>query len=219
MKRFLNLLSKKRDNQQDPDTHIYKEKEEDIMTNVTIFGQGNMGQVIQSVFEAAGQSVNFIGKEADGLVEDIAVLAVPYGAVASIATNYKDALAGKIVIDITNPVNFETMDELVTPAGSSAAEEIAKLLPESTIVKGFNTIFAANIASRKVGDNQGLVQLASDDSEAKAQVASLIEAGGLATLDAGALKRSRELEAMGFLAITLAVREQIGWTGGFAVVK
>ncbi len=189
------------------------------MANITIFGQGNMGQAIQRVFETAGQTVNFIGKEADGIVGDIVVLAVPYGAVASIAANYKDALAGKIVIDITNPVNFDTMDEVVTPAGSSAAEEIAKLLPESTIVKGFNTIFAANIVSRKVGDNQGLVQLASDDSDAKVQVAQLIEAGGLATVDAGDLKRARELEAMGFLAITLAIREQISWTGGFAVIK
>ncbi|KXT75243.1 NADPH-dependent F420 reductase [Streptococcus sp. DD12] len=189
------------------------------MSNITIFGQGNMGKAIQSVFEAAGQTVNFIGKEADGVVGDIAVLAVPYGAVESIAANYKEALAGKIVIDITNPVNFDNMDELVTPAGSSAAEEIAKLLPESTIVKGFNTIFAANIASRKVGENQGAVQLASDDEEAKVRVAKMIEAGGLATVDAGSLKRSRELEAMGFLAITLAVREQISWVGGYALVK
>lgn len=190
------------------------------MTNITIFGQGNMGQAIAGVFTDGGNTVNFVGKEAGETLSDIVVLAVPYGAVPSIVDNYKEVLKGKIVIDITNPVDFSTMDSLVTPAGSSAAEEIAKLLPESTIVKGFNTTFGTTLAAKKVaGELTTTVQLASDNPDAKATVASLIQAGGLNTVDAGALKRARELEAMGFLQITLAAREQISWMGGFGVLK
>ena len=191
------------------------------MANITIFGQGNMGQAIASVFTSGGHEVDFVGKE--GLtkrVGDIVVLAVPYVAIASILEANKAELAGKILVDISNPVNFENMDELLTPAGSSAAEEIAKLIPEARVVKAFNTNFAATIASKQVaGKEKTTVQLASDDQKAKKILAGFIQEGGLDTIDAGELKRARELEAMGFLQITLAVREKINWTAGFAVIK
>ena len=191
------------------------------MANITIFGQGNMGQAIASVFTSGGHEVDFVGKE--GLTKragDIVVLAVPYAAIASILEANKASLAGKILVDISNPVNFENMDELLTPAGSSAAEEIAKLIPEARVVKAFNTNFAATIAAKQVADKEKTtVQLASADQEAKKILAGYIQEGGLDTIDAGELKRARELEAMGFLQITLAVREKINWTAGFAVIK
>lgn len=191
------------------------------MANITIFGQGNMGQAIASVFTSGGHEVDFVGKE--GLTKragDIVVLAVPYAAIASILEANIAALAGKILVDISNPVNFENMDELLTPAGSSAAEEIAKLIPEARVVKAFNTNFAATIAAKQVaGKEKTTVQLASADQEAKKILAGYIQEGGLDTIDAGELKRARELEAMGFLQITLAVREKINWTAGFAVIK
>ena len=191
------------------------------MANITIFGQGNMGQAIASVFTSGGHEVDFVGKE--GLTKragDIVVLAVPYAAIASILEANKASLAGKILVDISNPVNFENMDELLTPAWSSAAEEIAKLIPEARVVKAFNTNFAATIAAKQVaGKEKTTVQLASADQEAKKILAGYIQEGGLDTIDAGELKRARELEAMGFLQITLAVREKINWTAGFAVIK
>lgn len=191
------------------------------MANITIFGQGNMGQAIASVFTSGGHQVDFVGKDGlTGPAGDVVVLAVPYAAVPSILEANKEALTGKILVDISNPVNFENMDELVTPAGSSAAEEIAKLIPEARVVKGFNTTFAATLATKSVdGKETTTVQLASDDQEAKDIVAGYIQEGGLNTIDAGALKRARELEAMGFLQITLAVREQLNWTAGYAVIK
>ncbi|KXT85310.1 NADPH-dependent F420 reductase [Streptococcus panodentis] len=191
------------------------------MATITIFGQGNMGQAIAGVFQAGGHSVDFAGKEGPrGELGQVVVLAVPYGAVAGIVTANKEALKGKIIVDISNPVNFETMDELLVPAGTSAAEELAKLLPEARIVKAFNTNFAATLASQKVAEEvPAVVELASDDEEAKGHLAAYIQAGGLQTVDAGALKRARELEAMGFLQITLAMREEISWTAGFALMK
>lgn len=191
------------------------------MANITIFGQGNMGQAIASVFTSGGHQVDFVGKEGlAGPAGDVVVLAVPYAAVPSIIEANKEALTGKILVDISNPVNFENMDELITPVDSSAAEEIAKLIPEARVVKGFNTTFAATLATKSVaGEETTTVQLASDDQEAKDIVAGYIQEGGLNTIDAGALKRARELEAMGFLQITLAAREQLNWTAGFAVIK
>ncbi|MFC0266283.1 NADPH-dependent F420 reductase [Alloscardovia macacae] len=189
------------------------------MANITIFGQGTMGKAIASIFTDGGNTVNFVGKETDAELSDIVVLATPYAAAESIIANYKDALKGKILVDISNPVDFSTMDSQVTPADSSAAEEIQKLVPDTTVVKAFNTTFAATLASKKVADSATTtVQIASDDEAAKTRLAELIQAGGLKTIDAGALKRSRELEAFGFLQITLAIREQITWMGGFAAL-
>lgn len=189
------------------------------MTSITIFGKGNMGQAIGGNFEAAGNRVNYLdaGDPVENIGE-IVVLAVPYPAAISIAKAQADQLAGKIVVDITNPLNFDTWDELVVPADSSAAAEIAKLLPESTVVKGFNTTFAGTLVAKKIGgDHQTTVQLASDSDEAKAAISKALEGSGLAVIDAGKLKRARELEAFGFLQMTLAAKETISWTGGFGV--
>ena len=78
---------------------------------------------------------------------DIVVLAVPHPAVEAIVAAYGDQLAGKIVVDITNPLDFATFDSLVVPADSSKAAEIAAQLPSATVLKAFNTTFAATLAS------------------------------------------------------------------------
>ncbi|MGY3742087.1 NADPH-dependent F420 reductase [Leuconostoc inhae] len=191
------------------------------MSTITIFGKGNMGTAIGQNFSEANNSVNFI--ESDDVVTDlgdIIVLAVPYDAAKSIVTNHKADLAGKIVIDITNPVNFETWDGLVVPADSSAAAEFAAIAPDAKIVKGFNTTFASTLATKTVnGTIQTTVQLASDDQTAKETIIAALVGSGLAVIDAGSLLRARELESLGFLQLTLASKEVIGWTGGFGLVK
>jgi 8-hydroxy-5-deazaflavin:NADPH oxidoreductase len=136
------------------------------------------------------------------------VLAVPYPAVAYVIAKRADQLAGKIVVDITNPLNFESFDSLTVPADGSAAAEIAAALPQSRVVKAFNTTFAATLASSTAGPLPTTVLIAGDDADAKALLA-----GG-----DGALRRARELEALGFLQLTLAVSEKVPWTGGFGVV-
>lgn len=186
------------------------------MKNVTIFGKGNMGKVIAERFEKAGNKVTLYGSKDDVIsLGDIVVLAVPYAAVASILEANKTGLEGKIIIDITNPVNFATMDDLLVPADSSASEVIATVVKKARVVKAFNTNFAATLA----GENTTSVLLASDDEEAKLSLSEALEGSGLIVIDAGSLKRARELEALGFLQITLAIREKISWIGGFSVNK
>ena len=186
---------------------------------ITIFGKGNMGKAIGGNFEKAGQKVTYAGRDFKEALGDIVVLAVPYGAVDSIISAHKEELKGKVLIDITNPVNFDTFDTLVVPADSSAAAEIQKKLPDTPVVKAFNTTFAATLTSGLVGGKEKTtVLLASDSEYAKKTVREALEGSPLAVKDAGSLKRARELEAMGFLQITLAAREQVSWTGGFAVI-
>lgn len=149
---------------------------------------------------------------------DAVVLAVPHPALDEILAAYGEQFAGKTVIDITNPVNFETFDSLVVPAGSSMAAELQAKLPESHVLKAFNTTFAATLASKQVGGQPTTVLIAGDSTDAKEALAAAVEAGGVRALDAGSLARAHELEAIGFLQIGLAVGEKVAWTGGFAVL-
>lgn len=190
------------------------------MTNVTIFGTGNMGSAIAGVLAAGGASVDHLGSGETGTITgDVVILAVPYPALASIVEQYADQLAGKVVVDITNPLDFSTFDSLTVPAGSSAAAELQAQLPSSHVLKAFNTTFAATLASKHVGELTTTVLIAGDDAAAKSTLSALVTAGGLQAVDAGSLKRAHELEALGFLQLTLAAGEQISWTAGFALVK
>jgi predicted dinucleotide-binding enzyme len=194
---------------------------EAFMAHVSIIGTGNMGQAIAGLAGKGGNTVELVGssdahKEITG---DIVVLAVPYPAVAQVIAQRGARLAGKVVVDITNPLNFETFDSLTVPADSSAAAEIAAALPESRVVKAFNTNFAGTLAAGTVGGRPTTVLLAGDDADAKAALAGVISAAGLRAVDAGSLARARELEALGFLQLTLAAGEKISWTGGFALAE
>lgn len=188
------------------------------MTTVSIIGNGTMAKAIGGVVAAGGGTVHYLGRDGGAVDGSVVVLAVPYPEVAAVLATYGPQLAGRTVVDITNPVDFATFDGLTVPADSSAAATIAAALPGSTVLKAFNTTFAATLASGTNGSHTTTVLIAGDDDVAKAELAALVSAGGLKAVDAGALSRARELEALGFLQITLAAAERVSWTGGFAVV-
>jgi|SoiMethySBSTD1v2_1073268.scaffolds.fasta_scaffold39244_7 predicted dinucleotide-binding enzyme len=189
------------------------------MTTVSILGTGNMGPAIASVVEKGGNTAElFSHSDVDKPVTgDIVILAVYYSSIAEILAQRGEQLAGKIVVDITTPLNVETFDGLVVPADSSATAEIAAALPNSRVLKAFNTTFAATLASGTIGDQPTTVLIAGDDADAKNTLADVVTAAGLRAIDAGSLRRARELESVGFLSITLAAAEKVSWTGGFAV--
>lgn len=189
------------------------------MAHLSIIGTGNMGQAIAAVAGRGGHTVQLLG-QADrdtAVTGDVVVLAIPYPAVEDVIAERRDSLAGKIVVDITNPLNFETFDSLVVPADGSATAEIAAALPDSRVLKAFNTTFAATLASGSVGDLTTTVLIAGDDADAKSTLAGIVASGGLQAIDVGTLSRARELEAIGFMQITLAAAEKVSWTGGFGV--
>jgi predicted dinucleotide-binding enzyme len=191
------------------------------MTSFSIIGTGNMGKAIGGILADGGSDVGYVAHDQVGSAPlgDVVVLAVPHPAVAGILDAYGDQLAGKILVDITNPIDFATFDSLVVPADSSKAAEVQAKVPGAKVLKAFNTNFAGTLVARKVGEQQTVVLIAGDDTEAKRTLADALRAGGVGAIDAGALARARELEAVGFLQITLAAGEKIPWTGGFAVVS
>ncbi|GIJ73168.1 NADPH-dependent F420 reductase [Virgisporangium ochraceum] len=190
------------------------------MAHVSIIGTGNMGSALAGLVTKGGHTVeSFNSSDADKPVTgEVVVLAVPYPAVAEVLAQRGGQLAGKVVVDITNPLNFETFDDLVVPADSSAAAGIAAALPTAKVVKAFNINFAATLSSADIGGQTTTVLIAGDDADAKALLADIVTAGGLRAIDAGALKRARELESLALLQIGLAAGEKVSWTGGFAVV-
>ncbi len=190
------------------------------MTKATIFGTGNMGAVIAGILAAGGTDVEHINTASrDATVNgDIVVLAIPYSAIGDVVSEYGSQLAGKIVVDITNPVDFQTF-QLAVPSDSSAAAGLAAALPQSTVLKAFNTNFADSLATKSVGANPTVVLIAGDDADAKGALAAAVSAGGVEAIDAGGLSAARELEALGYLQLQLAVGQKIGFTGGFSVSK
>src|SRR4029079_4599706 len=112
-----------------------------------------MGQAIAGIAGKGGHTVQLLGQSDSGtdVTGDIVVLAVPYPAVSAVVAERGESLVGKVVVDITNPLNFETFDSLTVPADGSAAEEIAAALPQTHIVKAFNTNFASTLAGGTVG--------------------------------------------------------------------
>jgi hypothetical protein len=189
------------------------------MSHVTIIGTGAMGRAIAGVVTAGGNTVQLLDT-ADSAVPvagEIVVLAVPYPAVAEVLAARGESLAGRIVVDITNPLDIQTFDSLTVDPDSSATAEIAAALPDSRVLKAFNTTFAATLASGAVGPVPTTVLIAGDDAEAKALLADVVTAGGLRAIDAGSLRRARELEAIGFMQITLAAADKVSWSGGFGI--
>jgi NADPH-dependent F420 reductase len=208
------------------------------MSTVTIIGTGNMARGIATRVLAGGNTVQLLGHTADKAEQlavelgsasvttgasgetidgDVVVLTLWYAAAVPVVQQYGDALAGKIIVDVTNPVDVSTFDALVTPAGSSAAEEIAKAAPAGAkVVKAFNTTFAGTLLAGRVLDHPLDVLVAADDDDAKQVVLDLVQSGGLRGIDAGPLRRARELEALGFLHMTL--QDSLG-TGYASTVK
>jgi predicted dinucleotide-binding enzyme len=213
------------------------------MTDITIIGNGNMARGIATRAVAAGKQVEILGQDAaraQTLASElgagvtfgttasapqgsIVILAVPFEAAKSVVTAYGDQLAGKTIVDITNPVNFETFDSLVVAPGSSAAEEIAALAPAgASVVKAFNTTFAGTLVAGESGGQPLDVFITGDDAAATGAVSSFVSAAGMRPLAVGPLKRSRELEGFQFVLMTMQANpafEDFNWDTGLLVTK
>ena len=197
------------------------------MSTISIVGAGTMATAIAGRIARAGHAVEVINRDpvkaralADKLgsgattgtysaapAGEIVILAVPYGSVAAVATDFGEALDGKVIIDIANPVAPDLSD-LVTPHGSSGAQETARSLPAGAhVVKAFNTIFGHVLAKGGRLD----VFIAADDAEAKARVSTLLESLDLRPFDVGGLQMAQTLEALGLMMIGLAKNGASTW--------
>lgn len=205
------------------------------MQQITIIGSGNMAralavrvlqarhsvQILGRNGEKTRELVEFLGAGAQGGIEGapieggIVFLAVPYEEAKKAVVFYGEALASKVVVDISNPVNLATFDNLSTPAGTSAAEEIAlHASPDAFVVKAFNTCFAGPLEAGSVSGKPLDVFIAGDAEQAKVKVSAVVAASGMRPIDVGPLRRARELEAMMLLIMGLQVspeHENFNW--------
>jgi 8-hydroxy-5-deazaflavin:NADPH oxidoreductase len=148
---------------------------------------------------------------------DVVIPAVPYSAQAEVAAKIKDVVTGKIVISIANPLNAN-YDGLVTDPTTSGAEELARLLPHSKIVKAFNTVFAADFNTPNIGGRTVDCFVAGDDGQAVVAVSQLVNDAGFNSVVAGKLSVSRTLENMMVLLIGLTMKNNYNWLAGWKVL-
>lgn len=192
------------------------------MSSISIIGLGNMASTLAERALAGGNAVEIIGRDPakaaelagtlDGVTVgtagaapagDIVVLAVPYASAAAVVGEYGDALDGKVIVDITNPITSDAKG-FVTPEGSSGAQEIAKAAPAGAhVVKAFNTLFSGVLAAGSAEGRPLDVFIAGDDAQAKARVSAFIESLGLRPLDAGELPMARAIENAALLQLGL----------------
>jgi len=212
--------------------------------NVTIIGSGNMGRGIGTRAVAGGHSVTFVDTNpevaekaatdvrasakngakvsaaslGDAQLGDVVVFAVWYGTNIELAKQLGNKLAGKVVVDIANPLN-STYDGLTTASDSSSAEDLAKaIVSGARVVKAFNTTFAGTLLTGESGGQKLDVFIAGDDADAKSKVAQLITDGGMRAVDAGPLHRARQIEGMGLLHIVLQGALGTNWGSSVKVL-
>src|ERR1700691_2185318 len=206
-----------------------------IMSSISIIGTGNMARTIGTLAVAGGNTVEVTGRDQSKAADlakalgggattgewgavpagDIVIVAVLYDSVVPIVAEYGDALAGKAIIDISNPFNSEA-DGLATREDTSIAQEVAKVAPASaTVFKAFNTIFRHVLEKGRPLD----VFIAGDDAQAKAGVEMFIESLGLRPLDVGGLKRAHWLEAASLVEMALARNGVGNWDLALGVTE
>ncbi|MEV0040031.1 NAD(P)-binding domain-containing protein [Streptomyces sp. NPDC050804] len=192
------------------------------MSSISIIGLGNMARALAGRALAGGNAVEIIGRDpakakelaaalggatvgtaGAGPTGDIVILAAPYTGAAAVVREYGDALCGKIIVDITNPVAPD-LQGFVVPDDSSGAQEIAEAAPDDAhVVKAFNTVFSHVLAAGPAEDRPLDVFIAGDDAQAKARVSAFVESLGLRPWDTGELSMARALENVGLLELGL----------------
>jgi predicted dinucleotide-binding enzyme len=190
------------------------------MSSISIIGSGNMARAIGARALEAGNTIEIIGRDvgraaatarAHGIgatagtwgatpTGDIVILAVLYAAAVPVVSEFGESLAGKIVVDITNPFNADATG-LAIPQDTSVARMVADAAPASTrVVKALNTLFSHVVTSGRPVD----VFMAGDDTQAKESLAAFITSIGLRPRDAGDLSMAHWLEGAGLLEMGLA---------------
>lgn len=206
------------------------------MSTISIVGAGNVARGIATRAIAAGDDVQFIVRDqakgealaadlggtvtvsplGSAIAGDLVFLAIPY-LVAADVINALGNLAGKTLVDATNPLN-EEFTGLATAPGTSGAQTIAELAPKANVVKAFNTVFATNvIAGSKNGQALDLL-VAADDADAKAALVAFAEKAGFRVIDTGALSQAATLEALAWLHMQLQFTRGTNFASAIVIV-
>jgi predicted dinucleotide-binding enzyme len=183
--------------------------------NISFIGAGNVASSLGNLFTNAGHTVKYGTQNpndnqlsvADAIsFGEVVCFAIPFSAMNEVLSANKENLKGKIVVDITNAINIADWSPLFL-GEDSGGEQTARLLPESKVVKAFNTIFADVMkVEKQLFEGQKLTAfIASDDNDAATTIKKLADEIGFAGLIVGGIKNARHLEAMAHLNIAIAL--------------
>ncbi|MHB8398961.1 MAG: NADPH-dependent F420 reductase [Candidatus Limnocylindrales bacterium] len=201
--------------------------------NLAIIGAGNVGRSLAIASVRAGHAVVVASadlEDAEGVAQvagaravasnhaavaaaDVVILAIPTDKLVAVATDLRAALSGKIVIDVTNRPTPDASGN-----ATSMAEELQAAIPESKVVKAFNTAFASRQVDPIVEGVALDGYVAADDPAARATVLELVRSIGFRPIDAGSLAVSRTLEGMAWLNISLQLQNGWPWQSGWKLV-
>lgn len=204
---------------------------------IAVLGGGNVGGALAKLWAGKGHTVSIgvpdpdrtrakagslggvrltTNREAAAEAEVVA-LAVPWPA-AQEAIRAAGNLAGKVMIDCTNPLSPD-LKSLTIGTTTSAAEQVAQWAAGARVVKAFNTIGAANFGNAQFGNLRADGFYCGDDAGAKAVVRDLIEDAGLDPVDVGPLHNARMLEPLALLWIDLALSQGQGPGHAFKLLR
>jgi NADPH-dependent F420 reductase len=205
--------------------------------NVAIIGAGNVGRALAASFTRAGHSVTFSSHDPEHAAAaatatgarsaktnaeaasgaQIVVLAIPFASAEAVVAEIREAVAGKLVIDVTNRMSFGPTGPTIDN-GVSNAEQLAAWLPNAHVVKAFNTLFASH-QNDPIADGTKLDGfVAGDDLGSKSTVLELVRSMGLNPVDVGPLARAQQLEQLAFLNIALNATANGSWTSGWRLI-
>lgn len=190
---------------------------------IAIIGKGHVGTALSKGLAKAGHEIKFGHRDPKEPVADAAkwgeiiILAVPHENADQAIEEIKPYADSKTIIDVMNAIGEDY--GLGISCTTSTAEETQNKLPNAKVVKAFNTVFASNQSTGKVGGKQLTALIAGDDATAKQTVAQLTQDIGFDPIDCGPLKSARYLEAMGILIINLAYTYGMGTQIGYKLVK
>jgi predicted dinucleotide-binding enzyme len=207
--------------------------------NIGILGSGNVGSTLGKAWAKRGHRILFSYSRDPKKLESLAASAGPntragtpaeavqFGEVILFAPPWPSVdhalkaagpLAGKILIDCTNPLK-QDLSGLEIGHTTSAGEEIAKKTPGARVVKAFNMTGAENMANPRFGAEQVTMFICGDDAAAKTTIARLTEELGFEAVDAGSLQAARLLEPLAMLWIHLAYAQEMGSGIGFKLLR
>jgi predicted dinucleotide-binding enzyme len=194
-----------------------------LTLKIGIIGKGNVGTAIGTGLTRKGHIIKYghrdVKEPVDRAAEwgEVLILAVPHDSLENVAKDIGSAADGKVVLDVTNAVGDDW--NLTIGFTTSMAEELQKMLPRARVVKAFNTVFAKNQSTGKVGGEQLTLFVAADDAEAKQTIMRLGSEIGFNAVDAGPLKSARYLEPMAMLLMIMAFQLGMGVDIGYKLVK
>jgi 8-hydroxy-5-deazaflavin:NADPH oxidoreductase len=207
---------------------------------IAIIGAGSVGRALGRAWLGAGHEVTFgvrnpedpkhrelghvVGRSvhvadvpAAAAAAEVVVLATPWPATRS-AIEAAGTLAGKLVLDCTNPLAPD-LSGLTVGHGSSGGEQVAAWAAGASVFKTFNSTGFNIMASPVVDGRRALMLFCGDDDSRRAVVEQLVTDVGFEAVDAGGLTAARLLEPFALLWISLAYRCGLGRDFAFALLR